>query len=79
MPEATIDATRDHGVAARTIDEKVDAAAEHMAELERLGVDLDRILLGELVDEGVESFTKSFDSLIATIADKARELAPARA
>ena len=46
MPEATIDATRDHGVAARTIDVKVDAAAEHMAELERLGVDLDRILAG---------------------------------
>jgi len=79
MPEATIDATRDHGHPARTIDQKVDAAAEHMAELERLGVDLDRILLGELVDEGVESFTKSFDSLITTIAEKARELAPARA
>ena len=44
MPEATIDATRDHGVAERTIDVKVDAAAEHMAELERIGVDLDRIL-----------------------------------
>ena len=70
MPEATIDATRDHGVAARTIDVKVDAAAAHMAELERIGVDLDRILVHELVDEGVESFTKSFDSLIATIDDE---------
>ena len=79
MPEGTIEATRDHGVAARTIDVKVDAAAEHMAELRRIGVDLDRILVHELVDEGVESFTKSFESLIATIADKARELAPARA
>jgi transaldolase len=79
MPESTIDATRDHGHPAHTIDQKVDAAAEHMAELKRLGVDLDRILLHELVDEGVESFTKSFDSLITTIADKARELAPARA
>ena len=79
MPEATIEAVRDHGIAQRTIDVKVDAAAEHMAELERIGVDLDRILLHELVDEGVESFAKSFDSLIATIAEKARELAPARA
>ena len=79
MPEATIDATRDHGHAARTIDKKVDAAEAHMAELESIGVDLDRILVHELVDEGVESFTKSFDSLIATIAEKARELAPARA
>ena len=38
-----------------------------------------QILVHELVDEGVESFTKSFDSLIATIDDKARALAPARA
>ncbi len=50
-----------------------------MAELEQIGVNLDLILKHELVDEGVESFTKSFDSLIETIADKARELAPARA
>jgi transaldolase len=79
MPVATIEAVRDHGRAARTLDVKVDAAAEHMAELERIGVDLDRILLGELVEEGVESFAKSFDSLIATIDEKARALAPARA
>jgi transaldolase len=79
MPEATIDATRDHGHAARTIDAKVDAAAEHMAELERLGVDLESILAHQLVDEGVESFSSSFDSLIATIDEKARALAPARA
>jgi transaldolase len=79
MPEVTIDAVRDHGHPARTIDQKVDAAAAHMAELERLGVDLDRILKHELVVEGVESFQKSFDSLITTIAEKARELAPARA
>ncbi len=58
---------------------KVDAAAAHLAELERIGVDLDRILKHELVTEGVDSFAKSFDSLIATIAEKARELAPARA
>ena len=50
-----------------------------MAELTRIGVDLDKILAHELVDEGVESFAKSFDSLIATIDDKAHALAPARA
>jgi hypothetical protein len=31
------------------------------------------------VDEGVASFTDSFVSLLTTIADKAHELAPARA
>jgi transaldolase len=79
MPEATIDATRDHGRAARTIDQKVDEAEAHMAELARVGVDLDKILVHELVDEGVDSFTKSFVSLLTAIAEKAHELAPARA
>jgi transaldolase len=79
MPEATIDATRDHGVPAVTIDKKVGEAEAHMRELARIGVDLDRILLHELVDEGVDSFAKSFDSLIATIDEKARALAPATA
>ena len=79
MPEATIDATRDHGVAAVMIDKKVDAAEAHMEELTRIGVDLEQILVYELVSEGVESFTSSFNSLITTIDDKARALAPARA
>ena len=79
MPEATIDATRNHGVAARTIDAKVDVAEAHLAELEKIGVDLDRILLHELVDEGVKSFKDSFESLIATIGEKARALVPAQA
>jgi transaldolase len=79
MPEATIDATRDHGIATRSIDKKVDVAEAHMAELASIGVDLDKILVHELVDEGVESFAKSFDSLIATIDEKAHALAPARA
>jgi transaldolase len=79
MPEATIDATRDHGVAAVTLTQKVDAAEAHMAELAHIGVDLDQILVHELVDEGVDSFAKSFISLLTTIADKAHELAPAQA
>jgi len=79
MPEATIDATRDHGVASRSIDKKVDVAEAHMKELASVGVDLDAILVHELVDEGVDAFANSFDSLIATIDEKARALAPARA
>ena len=79
MPEATIDAVRDHGVAARTIDTKVDAAEAHMRELREIGIDLDQILVHELVDEGVASFTDSFISLLTTIAEKADELAPAQA
>ena len=79
MPDATIEATRDHGTAAVTIDKKVDVAEAHMAELAKIGVDLDRILVHELVDEGVESFKNSFEALITAIDSKARALAPARA
>jgi transaldolase len=79
MPEATIEAVRDHGHPQRSIDANVEQAAQHLAEIERLGVDLRKILVHELVDEGVEAFAKSFDSLIATIDEKARALAPAQA
>jgi len=50
-----------------------------MAGIASVGVDLDQILVHELVDEGVESFANSFVSLLTTIAEKAHELAPAKA
>ena len=61
MPHQTIDATRDHGTAKRTVDVDVDQAVETMKEIEAAGVDFEDIVLHQLVDEGVESFAKSYD------------------
>ena len=41
------------------------------------GIDFDDIVSRQLVDEGVESFAASFDSLIDTIKEKASSLSPA--
>ncbi len=77
MPEATIEAARDHATPERTIDRDVDAAREHVAELRELGVEFDDIVTRQLVDEGVEAFTKSYESLLETLERKAGELSAA--
>ena len=77
MPDATIEAARDHATPERTVDRDVDGARALMAELREVGVDVDDIVLRQLVDEGVESFSKSYESLLETLERKASELAGA--
>jgi transaldolase len=74
MPDATIEAARDHATPERTVDRDVDAARELMSELEAAGVDFDDIVLRQLVDEGVQAFADSYDSLLDTLRRKAGEL-----
>jgi hypothetical protein len=44
-----------------------------MAELAELGIDLDGIT-NKVLDEGVAAFAKSFEGLIASIAEKRQDL-----
>jgi transaldolase len=74
MPDATIEAARDRATAARTVDRDVEAARELMSELESIGVDLDDIVLRQLVDEGVQAFSESYESLLGTLRSKAAAL-----
>jgi transaldolase len=75
MPDGTIEASRDHATAARTVDDDVSAAHKLVAKLREVGVDLDDIVMRQLVDEGVKSFADSYDSLIHTIGEKAQRFA----
>ena len=50
----------------------LDEAREHLAQLEELDIDLDEVT-GELLDEGLEKFSKPYDKLIETIAVKQAE------
>jgi transaldolase len=77
MPDATIEAARDHATPERTVDSDVDAAREFVEELREIGVDLDDIVMRQLVEEGVKSFGDSYDSLLDTLREKSRELSPA--
>jgi transaldolase len=75
MPDATVEAARDHATAQRTVDKDLAGAHAHMDALRELGIDVDRVVGVDLVEEGVASFAKSFDSMISTIAEKARSVA----
>jgi transaldolase/glucose-6-phosphate isomerase len=69
VPPKTLDAFRDHGTVARTLNADVDAARHVMAEADRLGLDLPGVT-DALVEEGVASFSKAFDDLLGAIAAK---------
>jgi transaldolase len=69
MPPKTMDAFRDHGTVAETLTQDVDAARHVIAEQARLGLDLDGVTK-TLVEEGVSSFSKSFDDLLKVISEK---------
>jgi transaldolase len=77
MPDATIEAARDHATPERTVDTDVEGERDLMRELREIGVDLDDIVLRQLVEEGVQSFGDSYESLLDTLRGKARELSPA--
>jgi transaldolase len=64
MPPQTIDAFRDHGEVRRTVDADVDTAEQQLAQLEALGISMKDVTNKLLVD-GIASFQKSFDALIA--------------
>jgi transaldolase len=70
LPEPTLEAFADHGTVARRVDVDVDVAAANWAAISDVGVDLADV--GEQLEtEGVASFTKSFDDLLASLAAKA--------
>ena len=73
LPPATLDDFLDHGKVATTVETDVDGARMRLAELAELGIDLDAIT-NKVLDEGVAAFAKSFEGLIASIAEKRRRL-----
>jgi transaldolase len=76
MPPATIEAFRDHGAVKETVDENIDGERMLLDELEELGISLESVT-DKLLSDGLKSFQKSFDSLIARIESKSSELAKA--
>lgn len=76
MPPATLEAFRDHGITARTVDGDAEGAERLLGELRALGIDLDQVT-DQLLTEGLASFQKSFDTLIAGLERKTAALAHA--
>jgi len=75
MPPARIDAFREHGVVDKTVDKKVAAAEGLLKEVEAVGISIKDVTAKLLVD-GIASFQKSFDELIAGLESKIGSLTP---
>jgi len=73
MPDNTIEAFMATGSVARTIDADPAAAQATLDSLAQIGIDLENVAL-VLEEEGVASFVKSFDELIASLTSKADSL-----
>jgi transaldolase len=73
MPDGTVDAFLDHGTIKRTVDEGVDDARAELDRLASVGIDMEDVAK-VLEDEGVASFAKSFEELMASLEAKANDL-----
>ena len=78
LPPQTLDAFRDHGETRRTVDADVDEARRTIERIEQAGISMKSVTDKLLVD-GLASFQKSFDSLIAGLERKSTQLGRALA
>jgi transaldolase/glucose-6-phosphate isomerase len=69
MPIATMDAFRDHGKLADTIEANVADAQRVLGDLGRAGISLDAVT-DKLVEDGVRLFADAADKLFAAVAEK---------
>jgi transaldolase len=74
MPDATLGHFDDHGTLARTVDADLAGAHAVLDALAAVGVDLADVT-ATLEDQGVASFSKSFDDLLESLSAKAADLA----
>ena len=73
MPPATFEATKDHGTAAPTLAKGHDEAFAQLAALQAHGIDF-KDVTDLLLKEGIDSFSKSFESLMGSIKSKSTKL-----
>ncbi len=73
LPPATLEAFRDHGDVARTVDADVAEADAHMSTLAAHGIDIDGVT-DRLLTDGLASFAQSFDTLLAGLTAKRTQL-----
>jgi transaldolase / glucose-6-phosphate isomerase len=78
MPPATVEAFRDHGKVAATLENGFAKARETLRQIADAEIDLDRAMT-ELQEEGVAGFVKSFENLTAALVKKHELLAQAMA
>ena len=69
VPPATLEAFKDHGIAASTLTRGLDRAHNDLKQLEAAGISMDQVTQ-ELEEEGVKAFAEAFKQLLATIEER---------
>ena len=69
VPLETIEAFRDHGIAADVLEQGLDTATAILEKLKTAGIDID-VITQTLEDEGIEKFNKPFEKLLQSIEDQ---------
>lgn len=69
LPPNTLEAFRDHGIAANTIKDDIFRTSRIMAEIGGLGIDFKKCC-EELLSEGVDLFADAFDKLFSAVEKK---------
>jgi transaldolase len=79
VPPKTLEAIRDHGVVAQSIEQEVDESLAVMGQLQEAGIDYDAVT-DQLLTDGVRLFAESFEQLLGDVEAKraAVERAPQR-
>jgi transaldolase len=70
LPESTLAAFADHGIIEEALTSSMEGAEATISELSAFGIDIN-VVCAKLLNEGLVSFEKSFDSLLNTIKQKA--------
>ena len=73
MPQATLDAFREHGVLADTLEKGVDEAFRHIEQLNAAGIDF-KAVTDELQVQGVKLFSDAFKKANETLERKREEV-----
>jgi transaldolase len=69
LPPVALEAFLDHGTVAPTLEKELDQAKFRLKELEKLGINLEDVT-NQLLDEGIEKFSRPYDNLIESIGEK---------
>jgi transaldolase/glucose-6-phosphate isomerase len=77
LPQETLENFLDHGKVKPTLENDLDKVRFVLQSLEEVGVSMSKVTQ-ELEDEGVASFSKSFDALLNSIEVKRKAFAPAQ-
>lgn len=70
LPLKTLAAFADHGRASASLDHGLDDARQVMSDLQRVGIDVSQVTR-QLLDEGIQQFVESFNTILQTIATRA--------